>query len=267
MLSLLRITHIKILKSPSLWISLIFVIFFLAFSPKALGSASPNPFASNIISIQVSGAIIVTGLLITVMTSFGESYVKIKNSLIYQNTKLNNKPAYQFYIATIIPVIVFSIAIFIISMSLLVAFDSLGLIGITKNIIDWSNIQFGYLLISMLSTVLLGITISLLFATISKTDNTYTALVWGYLFLIFFFGGSSVPIFLIRGDDPLKAFMYLSMLIPNTFSNFLFINSMTGSVEFVTGDIDITYILDIVIPFALSLLFVVTRYLILLKRK
>ncbi len=267
MISLLKITHKKILKSPSLWISLIFIVFFLAFAPKALGSASGSIQAANSLSLQVASAIIITGLLITVMTSFGESFVKIKNSLIFQNIQLNNKPKYQFYLATILPVVVFSVLIFIVSLSLLSIFDLLSLIGQEKNIIDWSNIQFGYVVLSLITTVSLGITLSLLFSAIAKSDNTYTALVWGYLFLIFFFGGSSVPIFLIRGDDPLKVFMYLSMCIPNSYSNFLFINAMTGQIEFISGNIDVTYILDIVIPIVLTIVLISVRQLILLKKK
>ncbi len=267
MISLLKIVHLKILKSPALWISIIFITFFLAFSPKALGTSAGNPLASIEISIQVAAAIIITGLLITVMTSFGESFVKIKNSLIYQNTQLNNKPKYQFYFATILPVVMFSTFVFILSMSLLSIYDSIGLIGQERNIIEWSRVQFGYLFLSLISTILLGITLSLLFSSIAKSDNTYTALVWGYLFLVFFFGGSSVPIFLIRGNDPLEVFMYLSMCIPNTYSNFLFINAMVNDIEFIKGDIDITFILDIIMPFILSVVFIGIRQIIVKRKK
>lgn len=259
MIALIRITHIKILKSPSLWISLVFVAFFLAFSPKAISSASINP---NEVATQISAAIIITGLLMVVMTTFGESFVKIKSSLIYQNVELNNKPRFQFYIATILPVVVFSISMFITSMLLLVIFDAIGLIGTTSNIINWSNVNYLYLLISIITTVTLGISIALLFATLSKTENVYTALVWAYLFLVFFFGGSSVPIFLIRGDDPLKVFKFLSMLIPNTYSNFLFVNSMSGSMTFSSG-FNATYFLDIVMPMVLSASFILIRQLVL----
>lgn len=259
MIALIRITHIKILKSPSLWISLVFVAFFLAFSPKAISSASINP---NEVATQISAAIIITGLLMVVMTTFGESFVKIKSSLIYQNVELNNKPRFQFYIATILPVVVFSISMLITSMLLLVIFDAIGLIGTTSNIINWSNVNYLYLLISIITTVTLGISIALLFAALSKTENVYTALVWAYLFLVFFFGGSSVPIFLIRGDDPLKVFKFLSMLIPNTYSNFLFVNSMSGSMTFSSG-FNITYFLDIVMPIALSASFILIRQLVL----
>ncbi len=273
MVSLIKITHQKILKSPALWISLVFIIFFLAFSPKAIGGSfanSPSPdanFIANIVSIKIASAIVITGLLITVMTSFGESFVKIKSSLIYQNTKLNNKPQYQFYFATILPVVVYSTIVFVVSMGSLAMFDAFGLLGTDKNIIQWKDIQYHYLLISLITTVGLGVSLSLLFSTVSKTDGTYTALVWGYLFLVFFFGGSSVPIFLIRGDDSLAAFMYLSMSIPSTFSNFLFVNAMVGEVEFVKGDIDITYILDIVIPVIIIAIVIGTNKLLIILKK
>ncbi len=265
MLALLRIIHIKILKSPALWISLVFVGFFLAFSPKAIGS-SAMPGEENSLSIQIASAIIITGLLMTVMTSFGESFVKIKGSLLFQNIELNNKPKYQFYVATITPVVVYSLAMLITSMAMLAIFDSLGLIGATSNIIKWNEIQYLYLLISIISTVFLGITVALLFSSLSKTDNTYTALVWAYLFLVFFFGGSSVPIFLIRGEDPLAAFTYLSMCIPNTFSNFLFVNSMDGNITFSTN-IEVVNILDIILPFVLGSSFIGIRQIILIRKR
>ncbi len=274
MISLLKISHLKILKSPALWISLIFIIFFMAFSPKAISASVLDRPAiegvfdpieeANKMAVQISSAIMITGLLITVITSFGESFVKIKGSLIYQNVQLNNKPKYQFYLATILPVVTYSILVFVTSLILLVTFDFVGIIGQTSNIVDWANIQYLYLIISLVLTVTLGISIALLLATISKTENTYTALVWAYLFLVFFFGGSSVPLFLIRGDDPLAAFTYLSMAVPSTFSNFMFINSMTNNIDFSSGEL--VYILDIVMPIVLSGTFIGIRQLILLKQ-
>ncbi len=266
MIALIRITHLKILKSIALWISLIFVLFFLAFSPKAIGGAF-NPVEADIVSLKVASAVIVTGLLITVMTSFGESFVKIKGSLIYQNTKLNNKPKYQFYFATILPVVVYSTIIFIISMSSLAIYDAIGLIGTEKNIIDWGNVQYLFLIISLITTVGLGVSLSLLFSTIAKNDGTYTAMVWGYLFLAFFFGGSSVPIFLIRGEESLTAFKFLAMAVPSSFSNFLFVHSMTGIVSFDTTDQLIEHVLDITIPIGvIALVLIVNKILILVKK-
>ncbi len=273
MISLLKISHLKILKSPALWISLIFIIFFMAFSPKAISASVLDRPAvpgfdpvteANIMAVQIASAIMITGLLITVITSFGESFVKIKGSLIYQNVQLNNKPKYQFYLATILPVVTFSIIVFFTSIILLVIFDSVGIIGQSSNVVDWGNIQYLYLIISLILTVTLGISIALLLATLSKTENTYTALVWAYLFLVFFFGGSSVPLFLIRGDEPLAAFTYLSMAVPSTFTNFMFINSMTNNIDFASGEI--VYILDITMPIVLSGVFIGIRQLILLKK-
>ncbi len=263
MLSLLKINHLKILKSPSIWISLIFVVFFMAFSPKAMSSTAA-PSVSESISISVASAIVITGLLITVITTFGESFVKIKGSLIYQNIQLNNKPRYQFFVATIIPVIVYSTIMFILSMVIMIIFDSAGLLNANKSIIDWANVQYLYLILSLVTTITLGVSISLLISTLSKTDNTYTALTWAYIFLVFFFGGSSVPIFLIRGDSNLDAFMYLSFIIPNSFSNFLFVDSMVGNV----GPGEYTYYLDVFLPMVLSMIFIGTRYAIMgLQRK
>ncbi len=277
MVSLIKITHLKILKSPALWISLVFIIFFMAFAPKAIGGAFIDPdipatpeaiVAANTISIQVASAIIVTGLLITVMTSFGESFVKIKSSLIYQNTQLNNKPKFQFYFATILPVVVYSTIVFIISIASLAIFDAFELIGASKNVVDWANIQYLYLITSLITTVGLGIALSILFASLAKTDGTYTAFVWGYLFLVFFFGGSSVPIFLIRGDGSLAAFMYLSMAIPSSFSNFLFVNSMVGTVEFTNSDeFDVIMLLDIIVPIITIFVVIVINKLLIFTKK
>ncbi len=268
MLSLLRISHIKILKSPSLWISLVFIIFFMAFAPgafsKTIDTSIPDyELSANAISLKVASAIIITGLLITVVTSFGESFVKIKESLIYQNILLSNKPKYQFYIATIVPVFVYSMLVFGISILFLILFDNFGLLSLNPNVINWSQIQVGFLVLALISTVFLGVSISLLFSAIAKTENTYTALTWAYLFLVFFFGGSSVPIFLIRGGDALEAFMYISFLVPNTFSNFLFVNSIVGEVNFD----EIVDILDVAVPLVLPLLLLFLRQVILLKKR
>lgn len=240
----------------------------MAFAPAAFSGTVDEAIPGSVklandLAIQVTSAIIITGLLITVVTSFGESFVKIKGSLIYQNIELSNKPKAQFYVATIIPVIVYSTITFILSIIFMVAFDSLGLLGLSSGIVDWSNIQYGYLLLSLVTTITLGISISLLISSVSKNENTYTALTWAYLFLIFFFGGSSVPIFLIRGEGSLAAFTYLSFVIPNTFSNFLFVNSMVGQVT----TSDIIDILDIVMPIALSIVFVGVRQTIVAVRK
>lgn len=253
MLSLLKISHKKIITSPSLWISIIFIAFFLGFAPSAIGGSVDTSLPGyNNISINVSSAIIITGLLITVITTFGESFVKIKSSLIYKNIQLNNKPKYQFYVSTITPIIVYSTLVFIFSMAFVAIFDSLGLLGVEKNIIDWSRIQWGYLFISLVTTISLGISISILLATLSKNLNTYTSLVWAYLFLVFFFGGSSVPIFLIRGDQALDAFKYISFMIPNTYTNFLFVDSMVGSANLGNA----LSILDIFLPIVLTGVFI-----------
>ncbi len=268
MISLLKISNTKIIKSSSLWISIVFILFFLAFAPNAFGNVAldsgvPNAEQNSaLLSTQVVGAIVITGLLLTVITTLGESFVKIKSSLIYKNMKLNNKPKYQFYISTVLPVILFSTLVFSFSMIIVAIFDSIGLLGYTSNIIDWNNIQYGYLLLSIITTITLCISISLLISSVSKTINIYTALTWAYLFLIFFFGGSSVPIFLIRGEGSLEVFMYLSFFIPNTFSNFLFINSMAGKVDFAVTDTlqKVTMYLDVIAPIVLSALFIGIRY-------
>lgn len=234
-----------------------------AFSSSAIDNGAPNAEQNSILlSVQVVGAIVITGLLLTVISTFGESFVKIKSSLIYKNIKLNNKPKYQFYVSTILPVILFSTLVFTLSIIIVIIFDFVGLLGYKSNIIDWTNVQYGYLLLSIITTITLGISIALLISSISKTMNVYTALTWAYLFLIFFFGGSSVPIFLIRGDDPLEAFMYLSFVVPNTFSNFLFINSMSGQVDFGVTDTlkKVVMYLDVIMPIFISILFIGIRY-------
>ncbi len=250
----------KVSLSVSLWIPLIFIVFFISFAPSALSSAAQNPMdptAEAITSIQVSGAIIITGVLLTVVTVFGETYVKVKNSLIFTNMELGTKPKYQFYLATILPVVIYTTGILLLSMCLLAAFDAFGLLGSTKNIIEWANIQWGYFVLSITTTITLGISISLFIASFVK-DTTYTSLTWAYLFLVFFFGGSSVPLFLIRGTNSIAALKYISFGIPNVYSNFLFINAMSGTVE----ASNIEGLLDIIMPIALTTAFIGGRYLI-----
>ena len=88
------------------------------------------------IAIQVAFAIAITGLLITVVTTFGRSYVKVQNSLIYVNVNLSSKPKYQFYLATVIPVALFSILVFMLSIIFIVILDAVGFIGLSKNVIN-----------------------------------------------------------------------------------------------------------------------------------
>gem|GEM_PF-6627512 len=70
------------------------------------------------------------------VTTFGRSYVKVQNSLIYVNVNLSSKPRYQFYLATVIPVALFSILVFMLSIIFIVILDSVSLIGTRKNVID-----------------------------------------------------------------------------------------------------------------------------------
>ncbi len=262
MFSLFRINLLRILKSAGLWISIIFITFFLAFAPRSFGlsvnPSIPNASAESIkISLQVSAAIIVTGLLVAVITMFGESYVKIKGSLIYENTLLNNKPKYEFYISTILPIVIYTLLVMSYSLILVSIFDAFEILNDYGSVIDWGNINYGWLLWSITWTIILGISISLLISTFTKNINVYISITWAYLFLIFFFGGSSVPIFLIRGDDPLAAFMWLSFFIPNSFSNFLFVNSFSNTITY-----DVLDILDIVLPVVLSIIFIGIKVLI-----
>ncbi len=261
MISLLRTNLLNLLKSSGFWISIIFITFFLSFAPSAFGStitADDNingwKELSKTLSSEVVSAIIITGLLITVITTFGDSYVKIKNSLIYQNTLLNSKPKYQFYVATIIPVIFYTSLTFGYSLILSTIFDSFKLLNSNGSVIKWGNIQIGWLLWSIVWTIILGISIALMISTFTKNLSIYTSITWAYLFLILFFGGASVPIFLIRGGNALNAFMYISFAIPNTFSNFLFVNAFNGSIEYSALDI-----LDIVMPVVISIAFIVVK--------
>ena len=249
MISLFKTNIFKILKSFSFWGNIIFILFFIGFAPGSFAnSAMKDPKRTvedaNQIAVQVACAIAITGLLISVVTILGRSYVKVQNSLIYINSSLSSKPKYQFYLATLTPVALFSALVFMLSMIFMVIFDSFGLIGYTKNAINWKTIQYGYVILALFFSILLGIAFALLVSSFIKKENAYTAITWTYLFLIFFFGGSSVPIFLVRGDRSLEAFKYISFFIPNIYTNFLFVNGMTDKITFK----EYTDILDLVMP-------------------
>jgi len=257
MVSLLKTNIIKIIKSFSFWGNIGFILFFIGFAPNSFAKSPTTRGVDNtLIAIQVAFAIAITGLLITVVTTFGRSYVKVQNSLIYVNVNLSSKPRYQFYLATVIPVALFSILVFMLSIIFIVILDSVSLIGTRKNVIDWNNIQYGYVFLSLIFSIVLGISLALLAATFVKKENAYTAIIWLYLFLIFFFGGSSVPIFIIRGPTSSDVFRYISFFIPNIYTNFLFINAITDQINFKVY----TDILDLVMPLGLALIFFGLKY-------
>ncbi len=290
MITLNKIVHIKILKSPLIWISVVFVSLFLAFFPGSIsgvfgtiepGGELPNFRNSDIlIKTQISGSIIITGLIMVIIGSFTESYIKINNSLFSRNLYLSRTPKYKYYFSSIFPIFTYSILYLIFSFGLLFLYDYLGLIsgmGVTentapifkssdfleqkeKNIINWSNVQWSYLVYSFFLSISIAIALSLLVTTISKSSTTYISIIWGYVFLIFFFGGSSVPLPIIRdyggdivAEEPFSAFVYISYLIPNVYTNFLFIDALTNRVDINDVESLINFLVPLVI---LILLFV-----------
>lgn len=247
----------KILLSPPLIIALVFTIFFLSFMPGSF--VDPNaPFPSSsitaadiLLKTQIVASIIITGFLIVVMTSFYEAYIKLRRSLIYTTSILNSKPKWQFYFATFLPIFFLAIIFFTISILFALILDSIGVIagsvfGNQKNIIDWKNINWGILFIALVWSAFLGIVIALFVSELVKNFNLFISLVWGYLFLVFFFGGSSVPIFLIRGDFAFEAFTIISYVVPSVWANFLFISAFSGTFNFQ----DTIELLNFLIPLA-----------------
>lgn len=234
----------KILVSPALIIALVFTIFFLSFMPGSFVAPATTPIPGTSISdadillkTQIVASIIITGFLIVVMTSFYEAYIKLRRSLIYTTSILNSKPKWQFYFATFLPIFLLAIIFFAISIIFTLILDSIGIIGGSvfdnpKNIISWTTINWSILLIALVWTAFLGIAIALFISELVKNFNLFISLIWGYLFLVFFFGGSSVPIFLIRGDSALEAFTFISYAIPSVWANFLFISAFSGEFNF-----------------------------------
>lgn len=265
MLTLTKKIHFKILKSPAIWIAIGFVAFFLAFYPGAITGTYGGGQLSDVyvdsyrqadilIKSQTAAAIIITGLVIFISGIFLESFIKINNSSINKIVYLSPMPKYKFFLATLLPIFLYSTLFLIFSFCLLLIYDAAGLIaGSTvtvdtfntgsevlyaneKNIILWENVQWGYLIYAFILTIALVIVISLTITTFVKSSLAYSTIIWGYVFLIFFFGGASVPLPVIRDyseiilvEEPLPVFTYISYCIPNTYTNFLFIDAFTGT--------------------------------------
>ena len=257
----------KILVSPSLIIALVFTIFFLSFMPGSFvdpnNSIPGSPISAGdiLLKTQIVASVIITGFLIVIMTSFYEAYIKLRRSLIYTTSILNGKPKWQFYFATFLPIFFLAIIFFVISIIFVLILDSTGVIagsvfGNQKNIINWKETNWAILIVALIWTAFLGIAIALFVSELVKNFNLFISLIWGYLFLVFFFGGSSVPIFLIRGDLALEAFTYVSYAIPSVWDNFLFISDFSATFSFQ----DTIELLNFLIPLIGTITFALSAF-------
>lgn len=212
----------------------------MAFLPKAFGPSG----------LMTAGAMMGTGVAFAMLLGWGLTFSAIKNSSIMNGILTSSVSKKKFILASlmaagimmlVIGAILVCCFVLFVGVKQIRGFDNIGVMlggdpsnkispGEVLKGVDWGMIVVGIFLAGISSTSIAFFIGSVLVNPI----HTVTAS-WIYAIALFFFGGASAPISLIRGlsdiegSEILAIFKYLGYFMPNSFTNFLLADAASGS--------------------------------------